>query len=239
MAGIHGKNARLYIATNQTAIASGTLIQTASGERIFQIAAADRNWIFQPGQDGLPAADRFAIFYRDSGGTWKTIGNNNNQINYAGGAVFLPDLGNPDTAEVFVFNAYRSDLTEVGQLEGQNRSIELNFNQDTVDATIMGDAWGTELPGIPTFGGTIDGLFLSGSKYKKAVLNASGIQLARIIRILPTPEKSTTYYQGVVRFSGWKFSAAYDGPIEESLDFSGQGPLDYVESGSPFFATFT
>lgn len=230
MAGIHGRNARLFIATSENTVASGTL--THDAEKVFQAESDDRDWIFEAN------SANFKVEYVESTGTaWKTLDSNNSRINYAGGAVAIPELNDVGSL-VVARNFRRSTLTEVGELVGQNRSIELTTNQDTVDATVMGESWGAQLAGIPVFSGTIEGLYLDSTKYKKAIQSASGVLIQRILRVQPVQGTINTYWQGTVEFSNWSVSMPFDGPIEETLEFSGQGPLDMIESGSAIFSPF-
>jgi len=229
MAGLHGKNAQLLVASNTTVVASGTLVQVGTSD-VYQIASAERNWQFNPDNTS------FKIEYQRPAGSgdWYTLDLNHPGINYAAGAVQIPAVKNAFvTAKVF----YRSDLTDVTHKMSQNKSWDVTFESDEVDATVMGELWGTSLPGIPKFSGTIDGLYLNSAKYQRAVVNASGINAARIVRFRPDTSVDT-YFQGAVRFKNWSLSAAFDGPIEETLEFDGQGPLDAIVGGSPYFGPF-
>ena len=227
MAGFHGKGATLLVANSVEVFASGSMVQLGgSSSDIYQIEDTTKiNWLFDPDNDA------FVVEYQ-VGASWYTVNKNHPGINYAGGAVQL--VGVADATYVAVKNILRSDLVDVTHKMNQNRSWEVSFNQDQVDASVMGEFWGTTLPGIPAFSGSIDGLWLNSDKYERAVVNASGVQIRRIMRMRPTLERNT-YYQGAVRFSNWSMSASYDAPIEESLEFSGEGPLDLVKAGVPFF----
>ena len=227
MAGFHGKNATLLVASSVEVYASGTMVQLGgSSSDIYQVEDTTKvNWLFEADNDA------FAIMYQ-VGAAWYKLDKNHAGINYAGGAVQIPGVA--DASYVSVNNVLRSDLTDVTHKMSQNRSWEVNFNQDQVDATTMGEFWGTNLPGTPTFAGSIDGLWINSAKYERAVVNASGLQIRRVMRLRPALEKNT-YYQGSVRFSNWSMSASYDGPIEETLEFSGEGPLDLVKLGVPYF----
>jgi hypothetical protein len=225
MAGFHGKNATLLLANSLSVVASG-IMTNLSGD-IYQAGSTERDWLFDADNDA------FEIVYKKADQSWHKIDKNSAGINYAGGAVQIVGVEDIEMGPDFK-NVLRSDLVEVTHKINQNRSWEVSFEQDTIDASVMGEFWGTSLPGIPRFTGTVDGLWLDSDKYEKAVVNASGIQIRRILRFRPTAEKNT-YYQGAVRFSNWSLNASFDGPIEESLDFQGEGPLDLIKAGVPFF----
>lgn len=227
MAGTHGKEASLLVSTNLSVVSSGSLNQLGgSTSDIYQIGDTSLvNWLFAPDNDA------FKVEYQ-VGSEWFVVNKNHAGINYAGGAVQLPGVA--DASYVVVRSALRSDLVDVTHKMNQNRSWEVNFNQDQVDATVMGEFWGTNLPGTPNFTGSIDGLWLNSDKYERAVVNASGIQIRRVLRLRPSPGQNT-FYQGAVRFSNWTLTASFDGPIEETLEFSGEGPLDLIKAGAPFF----
>lgn len=228
MAGFHGKNATLLVANSVEVYASGSLVQIGGATSdIWQVEDTSKvNWLFEPDNDD------FVIEYL-VGSAWTALNKNHAGINYAGGAVQIPGMANAD--HICVKNVLRSDLTDVTHRMGQNRSWEINFNQDQVDATTMGEYWGTNLPGTPNFTGSIDGLWLDSDKYERAVVNASGVQIRRLVRLRPALDKNT-FYQGAVRFNNWSLSASFDGPIEETLEFAGEGPLDLMKAGSPYFA---
>ena len=225
MAGFHGKSATLLLANSVSVVASGVMTNLTGN--IYQAGSTERNWLFDPDNDA------FEIVFKLDDQSWHKYDKNYAGINYAGGAVQVLVDGVIEMGPDFK-NVLRSDLVEVNHKMNQNRSWEVRFEQDTIDASVMGEFWGTSLPGIPRFTGTVDGLWLDSDKYEKAVVNASGIQIRRILRLRPTPEKNT-FYQGAVRFSNWSLSASFDGPIEESLDFQGEGPLDLIKAGSPYF----
>lgn len=240
MAGFHGKNAKIYVAVSKTLIASGTMFAiSGTNNTQYQISQLDasgnnaRDWQY------IANDPNFQIQYQRVGGsssTWKSLDNNNNQINYAAGAVVLPDA-DPGGAFVTVKNVYAYNFSEVGLLVGNNRRIELNTKADPTDATTMGEFWGVELPGIPRWSGSIQGLYLDKSKFQRALQTASGVDLARIARVYPVSSAST-YYQGTVIFNSWSMSMPFDNAIEETLEFSGQGPLDAVVNGAPIFQSF-
>jgi len=224
MAGLHGKNAQLLIGNSLTIVSSGSL-NRISGTDIYQIDSSNRDWMFQPDNSA------FKVEYQ-VGASWYSLDLNSAQIHYAGGAVQI--IGVTDATYAVVKNVARSTLVDVTHKINQNRSWEVRFETNLIDATVMGEFWGTSLPGIPKFTGTIEGLYLDSSKYEKAVVNASGVTIRRILRLRPTTAAST-YYQGAANFSNWRLSASFDAPIQETLEFGGEGPLDLIKAGSPFF----
>ena len=230
MSGFHGKNAQLLVADNLQAVSSGTMNNIA-GTEVYQIvgsATSNQDWAFDPSNTAL----KFEIEQPKGSGNWSFVGAEHPGINYAAGAIYLPQYAG--NCFVVARNVLRSNLSNVTMKMTQNKSWEVKFDQSTVDASVMGEYWGSQLPGLPAFSGSIKGLFLDGAKYEKAVVNASGVSLRRIVRFRPTNSLST-YYQGAVRFTNWGLSASLDGPIEENLDFVGDGPLDVLKNGSPFF----
>lgn len=230
MPGIHGKNAQMYVTSSTQVVASGTMTQVGSTD-VYQADSSNRNWIY------TPASSSALVVEYQVGPNWYNVEIDSNQINYAAGAAKIINV--TDATYVAFKNALRGDVTAVGNKVNQNRSWDISFEVDDVDATVMGEYWGSTLPGIPRFNGSIDGLQLDADKYQKAVVNASGVQPRFIARFVPDVGNVNTYYQGSVRFAGWSMTASYDAPIEETLDFNGDGPLDLVINGEGFFGPLT
>lgn len=233
MAGVHGKNAELRISTGETAKAAVTLVphpdSGLAAKGVF--AAPDRNWKYaQRGE-----ADAPKVTYESPSGVFKEIDSNSRLIHYAAGAVLIP----ADDLPALVPGSVKADYTTlemetVANLTTEDRGAEINLENEEVDTTTIGERFKTSVEGIPSWSGSLDGLYLNPERYKLAVANASGIIPRNLLRVHPRPDKKT-YWQGTVTFPNYNLSLAHDSAIERSVDFTGQGPLDLMEDDKPFF----
>jgi len=234
MAGLHGKNAELRIGTTETAVASEFLTAHSdvglAARGVFQ--SANQNWKFVP--RGLPGA--IEVTYESPTGTQHQIDANSRFVHYADGSVRIPaeHFALLDDTTVEASYTYVTMHT-VANLTNEDRNYTLNIESPVIDTTVLNENFTTYVEGIQAWNGDLDGLYINPDRYKLALATASGIIPRKILRLRPNPASPLTYYQGQVIFNTWELSGGYDSAIERSVEFSGNGPIDLMEDGLPFF----
>lgn len=235
MAGIHGKNASIRVSTAETVISGVVMSPLSAGSRVFQVADGSRNWRydrentliqFTTGNDQGSAA-----LANDANGV--DINTQTRLINYAGGAIHLGQY--PTVASGVFAMATSMTLTTVANLVGDNRNFTATVSSDTVDSTVMGEAWKSFEEGLLGFEGSLEGLVIDNFWYKQAVQTLSGLAPRVVLRFQVDPKNANSYYQGTVVFPSFEITGGYDALVERSVDFQGRGPLDLIENGVPFF----
>tara|TARA_R110002096_G_scaffold388802_3_gene583136 strand:+ start:3652 stop:4365 length:714 start_codon:yes stop_codon:yes gene_type:complete len=231
MAGIHGKNASIRVSSSETLI-SGVELTGVSGGAFQLPSATQRNWRYD--------RDNTLIQFNNGGLAMSmpefvdtAINTQTRLINYAGGAIHMGQY--PAVHSGVWGMAISMQLAQVGNLVGDARNFTVNITNDTVDSTVIGEAWKTFEDGLAGFEGTLDGLVVDEFWYKRAVSTLSGLLPRTVTRFQIDPKDANTYYQGTVIFPSFELSGGYDSVIEYSVPFQGRGPLDLVDSGAPFF----
>jgi len=232
MAGIHGKNASIRVSTTETLISGVEMVPSG---RVFQVADGSRNWRYDRENtliqfttglnQGTPA------LANDSNGV--DINTQTRLVNYAGGAIHLGQY--PSVLSGVYAMATSMTLTTIANLVGDNRNFTATISSDTVDSTVMGEAWKSFEDGLLGFEGSLEGLVLDNFWYKQAVQTLSGLAPRIVLRFQVDPKHVNTYYQGTVVFPSFEITGGYDALIERSVDFQGRGPLDLIENNVPFF----
>ena len=234
MAGVHGKNAELRISTTETSkvdiVLSAHSDPGLAAKGVFD--GPDKNWKFAPKGDD----DAVSVSYESPSGTTKTIDANSRRVHYAEGAVALPAADIPGLLAGSVKATYVTQEMELaGNILGQDRSVEMNIESETVDTTVLNEEFRTFVEGIQGFDGSLEGLYLEPSRVKFAFATIASGTIPRFnLRLKPRPDKDT-YLQGQVIFPTFNISLAFDSAIERTIEFNGQGPLELVEDGLPFF----
>ena len=234
MAGLHGKNAELRLSTTETQKTNQTFVihpdPDLAARSVYK--SPDQNWKFIPrGKTG--AAN---VTYDSPVGTERVLDANSRFINYADGSIRIP----PEHIALLDAASIRADyitmeMETVANLTAEDRSYELNVEADILDTTTLNENFKTFVEGIQGWTGSLDGLYLNPDRYKLAIASASGTIPQKILRLRPDPEHPETYFQGVVIFPTWNITGGFDAVIERTVDFNGNGPLELMEDGIPFF----
>lgn len=224
MAGIHGKNAEIRISTSQTAISGLELTEIANTEQ-FQIQSGSRDWKY--------GDDIEILLYIEGGSDVTYVDKQTRTINYAAGAIETGPFG--DIASGVMVGGFSMELTTVANLVGDARSFTISVSTDTVDTTTIGETWKGFADGLAGWEGSLDGLYIDEFWYKQAIATLSGVIPQRVMRFIPDPAASNTYFQGTCIFPSWEISGGFDSAIEHSVPFQGRGPLDAIIGGNPFF----
>lgn len=233
MAGIHGKNATLRISTTETVLSGVEMTGTNGGS--FQVADGSRDWKFDRDRTLIQFTTSAVQGQEDdvNNASGVDINTQTRLINYAGGAIHL---GQHPAVHSGVFAMGVSmELTQIGNLVGDARNFSAQVAADTLDSTVIGDAWKSFEDGIAGFEGSLDGLWIDSFWYKRAVSTLSGLIPRTVLRMALDPKDATTYYQGTVIFPTFELSGGYDSVIDYTVPFQGRGPLDLMEGGVPFF----
>ena len=236
MAGIHGKNASIRVSTTETAISGVEMVALSAGSRVFQVSSSSqRNWRYDREntliQFTTSAVQGTAANVNDANGV--DLNTQTRLINYAGGAIHLGQY--PAVASGVFAMATSMTLSTVANLVGDNRNFTVTVNSDTVDSTVMGEAWKSFEEGLLGFEGSLEGLVIDNFWYKQAVQTLSGLAPRIVLRFQVDPRDQSSYYQGTVVFPSFEMTGGYDALVERSVDFQGRGPLDLIEGGVPFF----
>lgn len=239
MAGLHGKNAELRIATAEVLLSDLRLGTDDDGAtysddghtynsitRIFRAPTASQNWKYDRNNTSIKFTDL-------STDTEIQINCQTRLINYAGGAIWLGQY--PSVSGVIAESVLSQTLSTIGSLIGDARQFTLSVSNDPLDSTTIGETWATFVEGLSKFEGSIDGLYIDDFWYKQAIASVSGIIPQKVLRLKPNPAYNSTYFQGAVIFPNWEISGGFDSVIEHTISFNGLGPLDHIIEGDPFF----
>lgn len=229
MAGIHGKNASIRVSTSETII-SGVEMTGTNGS-YFQVGSSQRNWRYDRDNTLIQFANTAIQGLEADVDT--SINTQTRLINYAGGAIHLGQY--PAVHSGVFAMAVSMQLAQIGNLVGDARNFSVNITNDTVDSTVIGEAWKSFEDGLAGFQGSLDGLVVDEFWYKRAVATLSGLLPRTVTRFQIDPKDASTYYQGTVIFPSFELSGGYDSVIEYSVPFQGRGPLDLIDAGNPFF----
>ena len=102
------------------------------------------------------------------------------------------------------------------------RSFSLEETADTVDDTVMTDAFRTFKTTVKSFSGSADVYWDETDTAQQAMTIGSEVTLA----VYPEGESgSPTYYSGTALVTGITRSASFDGMVEASITFQGSGAL--------------
>lgn len=229
MAGIHGKNASIRVSTSETVI-SGVEMTGTNGS-YFQVGSSQRDWRYDRDNTLIQFAN--TAIQGEESDVDTSINTQTLLINYAGGAIHLGQY--PAVHSGVFAMAIHMQLSQIANLVGDVRSFSVSVSNDTVDSTVIGDSWKSFEDGLSGFEGSIDGLVIDEFWYKRAIATLSGLLPRTVARFQIDPKDQTTYYQGTVIFPTFEFTGGYDSVIEYSVPFKGRGPLDLINSNTPFF----
>lgn len=112
----------------------------------------------------------------------------------------------------------RISSTTVGEL----RNYALTLSSDTVEDTAMGDTFRTRKGSLSTFGVTADVFFDSDDAGQALVTVGAVVTLNLFPEGAASAEK---FFSGSAIVTAFNISASFDGLIEGSIAFEGNGPL--------------
>jgi len=108
-------------------------------------------------------------------------------------------------------------------LVAEIRSYSISETADVLDDSSMGDTARTFLSSLKSFSGSVDVLWDETNTNGQMALTAGA---TGTINVLPEGTASTaTYYHGAIVVTGFTINAAFDGMVEASITFTGNGPL--------------
>lgn len=105
---------------------------------------------------------------------------------------------------------------------GELRNYALTHTSDTVEDSVLGDTYRTRLASMKTWSASGDLYWDEGDAGQLLITIGSQVTLNLY------PEGGTTgdvYYQGAAIVTQFNVSASFDGIIEGSIAFEGNGPL--------------
>lgn len=107
------------------------------------------------------------------------------------------------------------------------RSWSLDVTQEMVDDTVMGDSWRSNKPILRGWSGSFACLWDETDTNGQMAIRLSGTALTTAT-VTFRPEGTgtgATTYSGVVTITGQNMTAAYDGLVEATYTFTGNGTL--------------
>lgn len=107
------------------------------------------------------------------------------------------------------------------------RDWSINFVTEQVEVTAMEDANKTYVSGLADVTGSASGFLDAASTNTTYQAAADGE--ARSFKILPDKNTTTTYYAGTANFD-FSLSAAVNGAVEFTTNFSATGPVTRTQS---------
>ncbi len=119
-----------------------------------------------------------------------------------------------------------SPLTIIGSLN----SWTINFTRDKVDVTSFGDTNKQYLTGLKDVSGSIEGFF--DTTYLRALMDAADSDTGTQIRITPSTDDPTFYYEGACWLDLTNTGSVNDA-IKISATFSANGNWTLQVDGSP------
>jgi hypothetical protein len=118
-----------------------------------------------------------------------------------------------------------------GTAVGEIRSYSIESTADTIETSVMSNDSRTYVKGMSTWSGNADVLF-DGTQFNLINPNASASTVGSspiYLVVYPEGEAGSTdkLIGGSVIITGFTINASYDGLIEASISFQGNGPLYY------------
>ena len=118
-----------------------------------------------------------------------------------------------------------------GTVVGEIRSYSIESTADTIETSVMGNDSRQYVKGMSTWSGNADVLF-DATQFNLLNPNASGSNVGAnpvYLVVYPEGEAGATdkIIGGSVVITGFTINASYDGLIEASISFQGNGPLYY------------
>jgi len=110
------------------------------------------------------------------------------------------------------------------------RSFTIDQELDAIESTVMGAGNRSYLPGLRQFSGTMDVFFrddTSGGAGQEALFNAakSTQSTSTAIELYPSGETTGIKLSGNVIITGHSITSNFDGMVEASITFQGDGAL--------------
>lgn len=118
-----------------------------------------------------------------------------------------------------------------GTVVGELRSYSIESTADTIETSVMSNDSRTYVKGMSTWSGNADVLF-DGTQFSLVNPNGSSSTVGSspiFLVVYPEGEAGSTdkLIGGSVIITGFTINASYDGLIEASISFQGNGPLYY------------
>lgn len=119
-------------------------------------------------------------------------------------------------------------VVRLGTAPGSNliaeiRSYSISETADTLDDSSMGDTARTFLPSLKSFSGSVDVFWDETNTTGQMALTAGA---TGVINVMPEGTGAgSTYYHGSIVVTGFTINAAFDGMVEASITFAGNGAL--------------
>lgn len=117
------------------------------------------------------------------------------------------------------------------QTVAEIRSYSIEMTSDTIETTTMGGANSgrTYTKGLSSFSGSAD-VYFDADHFSTADLDGlvNGDVGDTSVAIKVYPEGTGAYWGGNVHVTGYSISASFDGLVEASISFQGDGQLSYT-----------
>lgn len=117
------------------------------------------------------------------------------------------------------------------QTVAEIRSYSIEMTSDTIETTTMGGANSgrTYTKGLSSFSGSAD-VYFDAAHFSTADLDGlvNGDVGDASVAIKVYPEGTGAYWGGNVHVTGYSISASFDGLVEASISFQGDGQLSYT-----------
>ena len=110
------------------------------------------------------------------------------------------------------------------------RSYSIEMTADTIETTAMGDGSSRRyVKGLNTFSGTAD-VYWAASHFSTADLDGliQGAVGSSAVALRVYPSGTGAYWGGNIIVTGYSVSASFDGLVEASISFQGDGALTYT-----------
>lgn len=252
MAGFHGKNAQIKLATTENVLTNYPLIKIGDplldtstdyvipgtgapvlvGSGSVLMGGPNLNlghWRYGPSLTS-------ATLYYATGPASQTVDANGYHINYGAGAVVGVSNTQGYRPVSGIFSGRSMQISTVASIVGSSRNISIDIDSETVDTTTMNESWRTQVEGIQGWSGSMDGLFIDETWYHYAVASLSGTIPRYVLEVRPDPAKPNLVYTGTAFFPTLNLSAGYDQAIQNNVTFQGIGPLNLIdENNKPYF----
>ena len=103
------------------------------------------------------------------------------------------------------------------------KSWSLEVSSDTVDASIIGTQWRKNQATIKSWSGSFDGFWDETDTNGQGALSAGGVVT---LNLYPEGDDSgDTYWSGDAIITSISYNASFDGLVEASFSFTGNGAL--------------
>jgi predicted secreted protein len=111
------------------------------------------------------------------------------------------------------------------------RSYSIEMTADTIETTTMSNASRRYVKGLSTFSGTAD-VYWDATHFSTADLDGliNGSVGAGAVALKVYPQGTGANWFGNIIITGYSLNASFDGMVEASISFQGDGALSYAVS---------